>query len=268
MILRSTFRTCYRPFWMALAGCLLATTAAHAQAATDAIARKAYAARHDRVYALGGWAMPDYSGLNTRLEATKRFPALGSGALMVGVGYGQGFGPVGIALEWRVSVRAQDIASTEAYTNLLTNTFGLVGRYNVLVGSAYTVSVVAGPTYSRLNLTLKEPRAPNTTPTTFDSQLIAGGDKRKLYQSQFGVAVGVQLERHFAWGRRNDIQACGRARQITVGARVMYDHRVKSYRWHTERPLFRPDTRLEAKPEINPVGFSAALMVSGLFSRY
>ena len=234
----------------------------------DAIAQKAYAARHDRVYLLGGAAMPDYTKLNEALERSRAFPTLRAGAFMLGAGYGQGFSSYGLALEYRLTVRANDTDSTRAYTSLTTNTFGLMARYNLFVTRAYTFALLAGPVYNRLSLTLKEGVPPGTSPiTTFESQL-RGGNKRKLYQSQFGVSLGGQLERHFMWSRRNDVQACGRARQITVGGRIQADFVTKYYRWHTEQPVFRSSTKLGYDPKTNPVRFSAALVVGGIFSRY
>ncbi|MBC7446676.1 MAG: hypothetical protein H7330_01280 [Hymenobacteraceae bacterium] len=263
----ATCRTFVLTFGLAL---LAAAPRAWGQSTNaDAIARKAYSARHDRVYFLGGGALPNYTKLNDRLAGTN-FPKLKPGAVMFGAGYGQGSGSFALALEWRLLVRANDLDSSKAYTNLLTNTIGLMGRYNLLVTDRYTVSVLAGPTYNRLNLTLKEPPARKGESAAFDAQVQSGGNKRKLYQSQFGFGGGVQLERHFEWLRRNDVQACGRARQITAGLRLQYDYIIKDYRWHTERPLFRPNfnTKLERKPSINPVGLSASLVVGGIFNRY
>ncbi len=254
-------------FFLALT-LLVATPRAWAQSENaDAIARKAYSAHYDRVYLLGGAALPNYTKLNNQFTATE-FPKLKPGAALFGIGYGQGAGSFGVAVELRLLARANDYDSSRAYTNLLTSSVGLLGRYNVLVGNRYTVSVLAGPTYNRLNLTLKEADPRKGSPSVFDGQVSAGGNKRKLYQSQFGVSAGVQLERHFTWLRRNDVQACGRARQIIVGMRVQYDYAVRAYRWHTERPLFRPSTKLERNPTINPIGLSATLVVGGLFNRY
>lgn len=249
---------------------LAAGPKAWAQAGSaDAIARKAYSARHDRAYVLFGGAAPDYRELNKFLEKSEKgFPKLKPGALMFGAGYGQGAGSLGVVLEWRLTVRANDVDSSFAYSNLLTNTFSLVGRYNVLVTNRYTAAVMLGPTYSRLNLTMKEAQPNNLVPSSFIAQLNAGGDKRKLYQSQLGATVGIQVDRHFAWLRRNDVQACGRARQVIVGLRLQFDYDVKHYRWHTENPLFRPNTKVEREPKVGPVGFSAALVFGGLLNRY
>ena len=196
----STFRTFQFVFGLAL---LAVGPRAWAQAPNaDAIARKAYSAHYDRAYLLGGFALPNFSNLNKQLGEFGNFPKLKPGALMVGAGYGQGFGSWGLALEWRLTVRANDVDSTFAYTNLLTNTFGLMGRYNALVTDRYTVTLMGGPTYNRLSLTFKEPAPRIGEPGTFGGQLNAAGNKRKLYQSQFGLSVGVQIERHFSWLRR------------------------------------------------------------------
>ena len=52
------------------------------------------------------------------------------------------------------------------------------------------------------------------------------------------------------------------------GARVQADFTTKHYRWHTEQPIFRRSTKLDYTPTTNPIGFSAALVVGGIFSRY
>ncbi len=214
----------FRTILFAAGLALLATgPRAWAQSTPDAIARKAYSAHYDRAYIIGGFALPNYTNLNKRLEEGS-YPTLRPGALMFGAGYGQGFGPYGLALEWRLTARANDIDSVLTFSNLLTNTFALMGRYNVLVADRYTVAVLLGPTYSRLNLTLKKNPINRRVPTTFASQLIETGNKRKLYESQFGLSAGLQLDRHFSWLRRNDVQACGRSRQITVVLRFTYDY--------------------------------------------
>ena len=270
MPVASTLRT--RTFRLLLGLTLLAAgSRAWAQPSNaDAIARKAYSARYDRAYLLGGFAYPNYKELNDQLSYVGGFPKLKPGALLIGFGYGQGFGSIGLALEWRMAVRANDVDSSDAYTNLLTNSLSLLGRYNLFVTNRSTLSVMFGPSYNRLNLTFKEPIALFSVPSSFGAQIVAGGNKRKLFQSQFGLSAGLQWERHFSWLRRNDVQACGRARQITVGLRAQYDYVAKTYRWHTENPNVRRSTKLDPnrKPFINPVGLSGTLVVGGLFNRY
>jgi hypothetical protein len=234
---------------------------------SDPIAQKAYSARYDRVYALAGAALPNYKKLNDVLEPT-RFPTLNSGAFVAGVGYGQGFGPISLSLEYRWSIRSHNSDSTNAYSVLRSHTISLLAGYHLLVTNRYVLSVLAGPSYSLVDLTLKEPDPLNSPAGTFTAQLRAPGDKRRLYQTQFLLGAGLQLDRHFVWTRRNDVQACGRARQINVGLRVQYDYNAKSYNWRTERPLFRKPNRLTADPTLNPLGASATLVVGGLFNRY
>ena len=246
---------------------LIAFGAAAQAPNADAIARKAYGSRHDRVYLLGGPALPTYTELNARLDRSL-FPKLQRGAVLLGVGYGQGIGSIGLGLEYRLALRANDVDSSGAYTSLTTNSLALIARYNLFVTHASTVSLLAGVTYNRLSLTMREGVSKSTKANSlFEAQLLST-NKRKLYQSQVGVAAGLQLERHFSWLRRNDAQGCGRARQIIVGVRVQADFVPKYYRWHTEQPLFRKSDKLDYKPRINPLGFSAVLTVGGLFNRY
>ncbi len=249
---------------------LMARPAAHAQVRSDLsdpIAQKAYTARYDRVYVLAGAALPNYDKLNDALRPTP-FPTLNPGAFVGGVGYGQGFGPLGLRLEYRWAARSHTSDSTRAYSIFRSHTLSLLASYHLLVTSRYALSVLAGPSYTAIDLTLKNPDPVRGTGGTFESQIRASADKRRLYQSQAMLSAGVQLDRHFTWSRRNDVQACGRARQITVGLRVQYDYRVKAYRWRTERPLFHKPNRLTVDPIVNPLGASATLVVGGLFNRY
>jgi hypothetical protein len=231
----------------------------------DAIARKAYASRHDRVYVLAGGASSQYDDLNRRLPA--RFPGLQNGALVFGAGYGQGKGPLDVLLEYRWGLRTRQDDSSLAYTALRSHSLSLNVSYHLFVTGPYTVSVLAGPSLTVADLTLRE-RLRAGSAGNFTSAATPAGDRRRLYQTMLLGGVGAQIDRHFSWGRRNDVQACGRARQFTVGLRVQFDAPLKSWQWRTERPLFRRPQRLGADPQFNPLAGSATLVVGGLFSRY
>ena len=221
---------------------------------------------HDRVYLLGGAASAAYGDLNDRLPAA--YPRLRTGALLLGAGYGQGFGPFGASVEYRWGIRSNQDDSTRAYTSLRSHSLSLLFSYHLAVRGVYAVSVFAGPTYSVIDLTLRDKEPRRSLVGSFDATTATGGDRRRLYQNVGLLGAGFQVDRHLAWGRRNDVQACGRARQLTVGLRAQFDYRLKSGQWRTERPLFRTPRRLGVEPDINPLAFSAALVVGGLFSRY
>ena len=233
----------------------------------DAIARKAYAARHDRFYALAGAAGGSYAPLNDFLRGT-RFPGLRRGAFVAGVGYGQGWGAVGVQAEYRWGIRSHALDSSRAYTSLRSHSVSLLGSYRLMMRGSYVLSALVGPTYTVVDLTLREPDPRAVAVSSFAARLNNPGDRRRLYQGMALLSGGLQLDRHFQWGRRNDVQACGRARQLSVGLRAQFDYHLKSGKWRTERPLFRRPTYLGVAPEFNPLGFSATVVVAGMFSRY
>lgn len=236
-------------------------------ASSDAIAAKAYAARADHFYLMAGAALPNYSKLNDLLGPTA-YPSLRRGALVYGAGYGQSWGRFGLQLEWRFAVRSNEADSTKAYTNLTSSTWSLLARYHLLVSRVYALSAFIGPSYSTLSLGFKDPDPDQGASTSVTGRLRSHGDKHQFYQGQLLGSLGAQFDRHFSWGRRNDLQACGRARQITVGLRLQYDYRLRHGRWRTERAIYRRAVRLEDEPLISPLGGSATLVVGGLFNRF
>lgn len=248
-----------------LLGSIGLAPACHAQnTVQEPIARKAYLATSNRVYALMGAALPSYKALNDDLSYDRSpYSRLGPGSFLVGLGYERGFGNLGVGVEWRGGVRSHAADSSGAYVQLLTSTVSLLGRYRLLVLPRSVLSVVAGPSYSVLDLTLRAPGSGTGT------GVVQGRyDKRRLFQRQGLASVGLQLDKHIPWNRHIDPQACGDARQLTIGIRVQYDLPFSYGDWRTERALFRESDRVATSPHFNPLGLSGALIIGGLFARY
>jgi hypothetical protein len=222
---------------------------------------------HDRIYLMGGLSLADFDGLNSTLRATP-YPTLGANAAMIGFGFATDRAArFNIGSEMRLLLRNRHIRSTDAQSSYSGFVVAVPVRLTLARTPRLQVSAVAGPQLMVQMLTLHNPDS--ATVSSFTGYLATGqslAQPRRTYQTTVGAMGGLQADWILprTWAGKD-----GSTTQLGIGLRIQYALPVFYSRWRVQRnDVFRntPDPKLTGGPRFNSEGFTAALVVSGLFT--